>query len=131
MADDQARGGAVRYGKRKLSEEEYARQTASKVNEGRQGTRYGNRKGDGNAAAPAAAVKTGTEQPVVSLAKLREALEKTPKLLDAAIANELSKAATRKGALTLFLETENAKDSPRSAIVTKLEAALESLSTGE
>lgn len=129
MADDQARGGVVRYGKRKLSEEEYARQTAAKVNEGRQATRYGSRKSDGNA--PAAPVKTGTDQPVVSLAKLRDALERTPKLLDAAIANELSKATPRKGALTLFLETENAKDTLRPAIVSKLEAALESLSAEE
>lgn len=130
MADDQARGGAVRYGKRKLSEEEYAKQTASKVNEGRQATRYGSRKSDGDTPT-VPAIKTGTDQPVVSLAKLRDALERTPKLLDAAIANELSKATPRKGALTLFLETENAKDAPRPAIVSKLEAALESLSAEE
>lgn len=124
------------YGRRKLSAEAYAKQSAEKTKSARGGTKYGKRK-DSPAAAPSTPSRpsstppaggqgTGTTTPPkpagpVSIEKLTKALDKNPDLLDAAIAEEFKQPKPRKGAIALFIETEKArKGGPRADVLAQL-----------
>lgn len=127
----------VRYGPKKIGQEEFERQQAMKQFEGRQGTVYGKRKGDG--ADPSKVVlkhsnpesgrsrknapkESARDEPqgnpfvdekgsVVTISDMGEILEGKPGLLDVAIETELAQPSPRKGAVELLQKTENARPS--------------------
>lgn len=124
----------VRYGRRKLDADAYEAQEKVKPLEGREGTRYGEKKGAVTPAAASDEKKTaGTPatppatSSVLSIAKLETALKAKRDLLDSAIQAELRQEVPRKGALELFIEVEKSKgESARGDVLTTLEAALAS-----
>lgn len=124
--------GKTKYGRKKLDEHELTAQTSSKNFEGRQGTKFGRRKGA--IETPAAPTdETTKEKPKVralaSVPTLAGALAKKPLLLDRMIEAELAAEKPRKTALQLFLDTELERKKPktRDAVVERLTTAIAGL----
>lgn len=123
-----------RYGRKKLDEAAYLAQQEAATREGREATRFGRRKIDGektpataSATTPAPDTRTPTGS-LPSIAKLRELLAKSPAQLDAAMEVEMKQDRPRKGALQLFQEIEEGKgDDARPGVLATIGAALDSL----
>lgn len=140
------------YGPRKLSPEEYAKQTEETTRSGRDATVYGSRKSDAAEAVPPLLAETLGNRPqdtvatdsdyeieannhfsitgdedssgYVTLSELADVLDKRPQLLDAAIEAEFRSETPRKGALALFLDIEGQrKGGPRPEVIERLEDA--------
>lgn len=75
--------------------------------------------------APAAPASAPVKQPQLSIAKLEEALQDNPYIIDGAITAEFERVeGPRKGALRLILAEEQKKADPRDDVVARLKEAL-------
>lgn len=134
------------YGPRKIGQAEYAKQQELAELSSREATVYGSRKRAGakpeptEAAvtdeAPVTAAETGADEPgqepqepepevldfkAMTLAALEDALLADPSRLDEAIRQEVADGNPRKGAVSLFIEAENARaEGPRDAVMNLL-----------
>lgn len=139
------------YGPRKLGQAEYAKQQELAELSSREATVYGSRKRAGAQPEPqpepqpteaavtdeaVTAAETGADEPgqeqqepepevldfkAMKLGALEEALLADPSRLDEAIRQEVADGNPRKGAVSLFIEAENARaEGPRDAVMNLL-----------
>lgn len=134
---EQLQESKTKWGRKKLDAAQLLAQKASKVSGGRPSTKYGRRKGAVEAAGLVAATEpTETKvapkvKPLASVAKLTEALEKKPLLVEAMLEAELKAEKPRISALKLFRATEAGRKKARPEVLERIDAAIAAMEVVE